>query len=101
MPEKRRTAYWLGLGLLAATLLVYAQRTDLYGHYLEYKASADYLGALENERATLQHEADALAANIAGLETDQLEQEAAIRRNRKLVRDGETVFRFEPGLSGP
>ncbi|HIJ65287.1 MAG TPA: hypothetical protein HPP77_04980 [Candidatus Hydrogenedentes bacterium] len=95
MSEKRTIWYWAALAALVAALLAYAQHRDLYGRYLEYRASQQHLGALQDERATRQRKVVELAEKIAGLESDQLEKEAAMRRNEKLVREGETVFRFE------
>lgn len=95
MDEKNRGWYWLVLLLAAAVTLLYAERRDLYGRYLAHVRSVQEFREADHQRSELEHDIEASGLRIQYLGTDPVEIEAAVRRNKNLVREGETVFRIE------
>ncbi len=92
--------YWLALTAAVGACGLYAWRKDLPGRYEEYQRSEQEVHELREEWRAHQKRRDALEERIDGLEHDPVELEAAIRRTRRMVREGETVYRVElPGES--
>lgn len=85
--------YWLTLTLLVALVGLYAHQRGLYGLYLESKASAERLRNEQQELTTLQIKERRLEQRQAALDDDPVEIEAAVRRKKNLVREGEKVYR--------
>ena len=78
-------------GLMAA----YAFHRDffaLYEHYCE--RGAEVQASREELRAAKALEEE-LARKVEQLGGDPVEMEAAIRRNKNLIREGETIYRVE------
>lgn len=84
---------WAGCAAVLAGALLYAQGRDLYGLHLDYLASEDEVRMLEVELAQSLKAEEGLRRRVNHLEGDPLELEAAIRETKRLVRQGETVYR--------
>lgn len=98
MVRKSRGWYYLALILLSGLVSVYAQRRDLVTLYHSYRQSEESLRAIEVRLTTRQNEEEVLRTRVDHLDSDPLEVEAAIRRGKGLVREGETVYRVDlPG----
>jgi len=78
--------------VLVGLLAFYAQRRDLYGLYQTQRDSEQRVEVLQKELAELEQEKDSLQGHVQRLDTDPGELEAASRRTRNLVREGETVY---------
>ena len=93
--------YWLALSATVGACALYVWHQDLPGRFEEYQQSEQEVRELRNEWRAHQERRDALEERIRGLEHDPVELEAAIRRTRRMVREGETVYRVElPEESG-
>ena len=95
IPFLGAVTYAVLLGLLGSGAYWYVGYRDLPGLYNVYRN-----GELEAESAqrVLQEEkakADELEAHVAGLDSDPVELEAAMRRNKNVVREHETIHRFQ------
>lgn len=79
-------------------MALYVERRDLYGRYLQYQQERDELQALQGQLDELNKEESRLKDHVGDLGTDPVEIEAAVRRSKHLVREGETIYRVEtPG----
>ncbi len=85
--------YWLLLALLAAFLVVYVDKRGLHAHYQAWRASEASVEALRRDLGEAEARVNALEARVEDMNDDPVEQEAAMRRNKNLVREGETVYR--------
>ncbi len=95
IPYLGAVSYAVALGLLISAAYWYVGYRDLPGLYNVYRN-----GELETEnlQRVLQEEeakAETLEAHVAGLNSDPVELEAAMRRNKNVVRKGEKITRFE------
>ncbi len=95
IPFLGAVSYAVALGVLISATYWYVGYRDLPGLYNVY-----WNGELETEnlqRVLLEEEAKAetLEAHVAGLDSDPVELEAAMRRNKNVVRKGERISRFE------
>ena len=93
MTRQHSRWYWLRIAAFAALLLLYAERRDLYGLYLDYEESKARAEHLEEEVDSLRADRVAVEKQVENLDNDPLEMEAAIRRGKRLVREGEIVYR--------
>ena len=93
MTRQNRQWNWLAIAGFTALLLLYAERRDLYGLYLDYEESKAYAESLEEEVDSLHADRMAVEKQVEYLDSDPLEMEAAIRRGKRFVREGETVYR--------
>lgn len=84
---------WAGFAVVLAAALWYAQARDLSGLRLDYRASEDEVRMLEVELARSVEAEEGLRRRVNHLEGDPLEMEAAIRKTKRLVRQGEIVYR--------
>jgi len=95
IPYLGAVSYAVVLGLLGSAAYWYVGYRDLPGLYNVYRN-----GELEAEnlQRVLQEEeakAELLEAHVAGLDSDPVELEAAMRRNQNVVRENETIHRFQ------
>ena len=95
MTRRISIRYWLALVVLAGLTAAYVHHRDLAGRYEEFKQSEQRVRALHEERRALEAERGSLERRVQHLDGDPVELEATIRRNRNMVRDGETIFRIE------
>jgi cell division protein FtsB len=92
--------YVVAVLLVALVTVFYANRRNLLERYLEHGAREDQIGAEQQQCAELQKEIDSTRRRVENLDSDPLEIEAAIRRSKDLVREGETIYRIETGPGG-
>lgn len=93
---RRRKLYWLSLALAVALAAAYGVHRELWDRYAQYRKSENTVRAVEREVNTLDTAITVVKGEAEKLDTDPIEMEKAIRRIKKLVRPGETVFRIEP-----
>lgn len=101
IPYLSAVTYAVALGALGSAAYWYVGYRDLAGLYNAYVS-----GEQESEglRHTLDEEAahaEQLEAHVAGLDSDPVELEAAARRNKNVVREGETIYRFDLAPARP
>ncbi len=93
---RRELFLWLlGVVLVVAVGYGYAQQRDIHMRYVEFRRNEEQLEAVRTEIEALKTRVEEAKSRIERLETDPVEIEAAIRRIRRLTRDGEIVFRIE------
>lgn len=92
MTYPNRGKYWLAVLVLVGLLALYAQRRNLYGLYQAQREGEQRVEVLRQELADLEQEKTSLEQHVERLDADPRELEAASRRTRNLVRDGETVY---------
>ncbi|MCP4641464.1 MAG: septum formation initiator family protein [bacterium] len=95
MSGRSQKGYWLSLVVVCALAAGYAYHRDLYGLYLYCRSSEDQVLQLDRELRGLEQDEARLQRRVKGLDNDPVEIEAAIRRNKNLVREGEKVYRIE------
>ena len=93
--ESRAHWYLLALLVVVAVLSIYAQRRDLPGLYMNWQASESQVQALHEQVDGLEKQTTTLEQRVEYLNSDPVELEAAIRNGKRLVREGETVYRIE------
>mgnify|MGYP002412991844 CR=1 FL=1 len=92
----RRVARYLFLVLIVAFLTaVYLERRDLLGRYIEHRTKQKQVNATREQCEDLKKEIDSSRRRVDNLGSDPIEIEAAIRRSKDLVREGEKVYRIE------
>ena len=101
MDDRNKGWFWLILLLVAALTAFYVQRRDLPRRYMEYQKSAGDLAQAQQSCAELEDKIEASRQRAEHLGNDPTEIEAAIRRSKDLVREGETVFRIEKAPQEP
>jgi cell division protein FtsB len=96
MPAHRRTPFWYRWALVALIAMagLYIERRELVRVHLEYRESAGKAERLESRLADLEAEAAALERRVEYLQSDPVELEAAVRAEKKLLREGETIYRI-------
>ena len=92
MSRKRYTIAFVAMvGLMAA----YAHHRDLFGSHEKSKERRGAVRVLRGELDSLREEEQRRTATVQYLETDDVEMEAVIRKNKNRVREGETIYRVE------
>lgn len=91
-----RLGYWLALVGAAVLAAVYAERRDLGRRYEELRQTEAEVQTKRLQCETLERRIQASRQRVDSLGSDLLEIEADIRRNKSLVREGETIYRIEP-----
>jgi len=89
------TWYWLALALVCGLALVYIQRHNLQGRYQDYRETMETVAQQEREVAALRAAVAEAQDRLREMDSDPVEQEATIRRVKRLVRKGETIYRVE------
>lgn len=88
--------YVLVVAIAIVTVLGYVAHRDLGGRYNAYQRSEMSVNAAKEQARILDEELQRLQQRVKDLDQkNPLEVEAAIRRIKQLVRDGETVYRLE------
>jgi cell division protein FtsB len=92
----RRFARYFLVALLAVLLAaLYAGRRNLLGRYFEHQRQQEQVDAARKQCEDLRKEIDSSGRRVDNLGSDPLEIEAAIRRSKDLVREGEKIYRIE------
>lgn len=95
MRQRQRVVSVLAFGLAAVLAAVYFQQRDLPGRYRAYQQRQEQIRQAEAQVAALEATLKTGQEHADNLGTDPVEVEAAIRRVKRMVRDGETIFRIE------
>ncbi len=95
MNKKGRRWYWVTLLLAVAFAVFYLEQRDLPGRYLNQQHEIGLLNEQREGLRKLENERDRVRRRVENLNTDPLEIEAAIRSRKRLVREGEVVYRLE------
>ena len=85
-------------------VLLFAGYCSVYGgeySWSELRAARAAVVAEEAELGALRGEIDSLGAWVDSLETDSATLERVARERFGMIRDGETLYRFEPADSAP
>ena len=90
--------YWAGLLVFAAGMAAYAYRNDVVGLFHDYRYSQERVQQLEARLGDLEKQETALRQRVEDLDKrDPLTLEREVRQGKGLVREGEKIFRVEPG----
>mgnify|MGYP001241998967 CR=1 FL=1 len=87
--------YWIALTAVVGLLTGYAYHRDLLGAWKKLEDSRRDTVLLREQEGNLKAQRDELKKSVDALGSDPVEMEASIRRNKKLVREGEKVYRVE------
>jgi cell division protein FtsB len=87
--------YALALGGLVSAAYWYVGYRDLPGLYNAYKKGEQEAVNLRQALEADTAQAEELEAHVAGLDGDPVELEAAVRKNKNVVREGEIIYRIE------
>lgn len=87
--------YWLSLLLMIGLMWGYAQYRDLSGEYTKYVESERAVQDLRKQVTEAQELEGRLQRSVDSMDKDPVEWEAAIRRHKGLVREGEKIYRIE------
>ena len=93
---RRRVLYWVALVLSLSLLAAYAQHRQLYQRFVDYKQSEERVNSMADQLDALETREQAMSEHVQEMTSDPVEMEATVRRNKHLVREGETVFRIKP-----
>lgn len=94
---RRVWRYLLVVLLVALLTTLYASRRNLFGRYIEHRKQQEQVDAVRQQSEDLRKEIDSSRRRVENLGNDPLEIEAAIRRSKDLVREGEKIYRIEVG----
>lgn len=89
------TWYWLTLALVCALALVYILRHNLQDRYQAYRETMETVARQEQEVEALRAAVAEAQDRLKFMDSDPVEQEATIRRVKRLVRKGEIIYRVE------
>ncbi len=99
--RNRRIVYVMILAASVGLAVTYVERRQLQERYEAFQQSERDIEAAKRQIGELEQELSEEEARARNLVNDPVEVEAAIRRIKRGVRDGETVFRVEAGLEAP
>jgi cell division protein FtsB len=85
--------YWAALLLLVLATWAYMDQRGLNDRIEAAHFSQEQVEALRDELRAAEATMSRLEARVEHLHGDPVEMEAAVRRNKNLVREGETRFR--------
>jgi cell division protein FtsB len=85
--------YWIALLLLAMGAYFYADQRGFNQRIDEARRSHEQVEELRGELRAAEAAVARLEDRVEYLHGDPVEMEAAVRRNKNLVREGETLFR--------
>ena len=89
------TGYWLALAGVCLLALVYIIQHDLKGRYEAYRNTMDTVSTQRQQVEELKAAVADAQDRLKDLDSDPLEQEAILRRVKRLVREGEIIYRVE------
>mgnify|MGYP003802429347 FL=1 len=76
-------------------LVGYAYHRDFSGSWEKLQANKRAIDQLRQQEIHLKAQRDEIKKSVDGLSSDPVEMEESVRRNKSLVREGETVYRIE------
>lgn len=86
--------------LVVAVTFGYFQQRDIRARYIEFQQNEERLEEVRQEIEALRFQVDEARHLVENLENDSVEKEAAVRRIRRLTRDGEIIYRIEDEQMG-
>lgn len=92
MRKQQRVIAVLGFGLAAVLAAVYFEKRDLWDRYQAYLHRTERISQTERQVALLEDTLKSAREQADNSGQDPVEVEAAIRRVKRLVREGERVF---------
>ena len=95
VPFAGPVVYGIALGTLVCAVYWYVGYRDLPGLYNAFRQGEAESTRLQEELDEVTAKAETLEAHVADLGADPVELEATVRRNKNVVREGETIYRFE------
>jgi len=95
VPYLGAVSYAVAIALLVSVAYWYVGYRDLFGLYDTYRNGEIETENLQRVLHEEQARAETLEAHVAGLDSDPVELEAAMRKNKNVVREGEKIYRFE------
>jgi len=95
MSQQARNRYMILVVAVAGMVIAYAFHRDLFALYQSYRERGAEVQASRDELREAQILEEELSRKVEHLDGDAVEMEAAIRRNKNLVREGETIYRVE------
>ncbi len=93
--HRRRIMYVVVLAMSVGLAVTYLERRQLRERYEGFQQSEQEIEAAKRQIGELEQALSEEEARAQNLVNDPVEVEAAIRRIKRGVRDGETVFRVE------
>ena len=99
-PMFRWQTYCLVFLLVVSLALFYVVRRDLDGRYQAYLRSDAQVRAAREQCEQLRRDLESARQRVEHLGNDPLEIEAAIRRTKNLVREGEKIYRIKQVPNG-
>lgn len=96
MNKSDLTWYWLALAGVCLLALAYIEKRDLKGRYEAWQKTMETVATQRGEVEALKAAVTDAQDRLKGMDSDPLEQEATIRRIKRLVREGEIIYRIEP-----
>ena len=93
--SRRIGRYFLVVLVAVLLAMLYAGRRNLLGRYIEHERRQEQVDAARRQCEDLRREIDASGRRVTHLESDPTEIEAAIRRSKDRVREGEKIYRIE------
>ena len=100
MKTKRHTWYWLSAALLLSLAAAYALKADLYGRYQAHLQSEEQIHQFQSQVDHMRANVEAGHERVRALDSNPLENEAAVRRVKGWVRQDEQVYRVVEEPSG-
>jgi cell division protein FtsB len=92
---RRIGRYLLVASLVLLLTALYTGRRNLFGRFIEHQRQQERVDAARRQTEDLRKEIDSSGRRVENLGNDPIEIEAAIRRSKDLVREGEKIYRIE------
>jgi len=93
--NKEMFLWALGVALVVAVAVGYAHQRNLQTRYHDLQKSQAELAEIRAKVESLQSQVEDTRGRVKKMESDPLEIEAAMRGDRGLARDGETIYHVE------
>ncbi len=87
--------YWLAVLVTAVLCFTYVKQRKLEERYQGYQESEVAIQDLQRQVGQLQQQVEKGQERVQELASDPVEQEAAIRRWSRKLREGETVYHMD------
>ncbi len=95
---KTKSYKWYIVTFIAVASLsaAYAVQRDLLGRYAQYQQREEQVRSMQRQVDAFEEQVSRAQQRVKDLDADPLELEAAIRHIKRLVREGETIYRIQP-----
>ena len=95
MLNRGRVLYWLGLIVVAGVVMAYVQHRDFRQRHDTLEMKQQQVKDLEVQLKQNQYRERMLQGRVERLDSDPIEMEKVIRRDKDRVRRGEHIYRVE------